>query len=191
MRDASGQEAIATTSRGDPSARLEAAYRAIRAERMRGVPILNEALDVAAVGFAPWEGRWLGAMVTPWFMNLMLVPLDAEAWTPVASGRKRRYGLPAGEYEFIGGDDPLLGEHQMCSLFSPMFDFADMETATLTAKLALAAVLDPAHADRESGVGAPVTPREPSEVERNSLLDAPVSKRDFLRGAFLHRGDRG
>lgn len=176
----------------DPAARLEAAYRTIRDERMRGVPILNPALDVAAVGFAVREGRWLGVMVTPWCMNLMLLPHDPQAWKTLPVGRKRAYPLPAGEYEFIGGCDPILGEYQMCSLFSPMSEFADMETATLTARLALEAVLDPANAESSpQNVAAEVPERKSELAEAPGALTAPVSKRDFLRGAFLGRGDRG
>jgi [NiFe] hydrogenase assembly HybE family chaperone len=151
--------------------------------------MVNPALGVAAVGFAEWEGRWLGVMVTPWFMNLMLVPRDAAAWTPLRLGAKRRYRLPAGEYEFIGGDDPAIGEYQMCSLFSPMFDFHDMETATLTAKLALEALLDPAHAEPATSSALSAEPRPIEEIKRAG--EAPMSKRDFLRGSFLGRADRG
>ena len=176
-------------SLADPTARLEAAYRSIQADRMQGVPMLNPALGVAAVGFAEWEGRWLGVMVTPWFMNLMLVPRDLAAWTPLRMGAKRKYALPAGEYEFIGGDDPAIGEYQMCSLFSPMFDFADMETATLTAKLALDALLDAAHAEPGASPAASPGPRPIEEIKR--AVEGSMSKRDFLRGSFLGRVDRG
>jgi len=174
---------------GDPTSRLEAAYRRIQSERMQGVPMLNPALGVAAVGFAEWEGRWLGVMVTPWFMNLMLVPRDPAAWTPLRTGAKRKYALPAGEYEFIGGDDPAIGEYQMCSLFSPMFDFTDMDTAALTAKLALEALLDPAHAEPAAASVPPVEPRPIAEIKR--AVEGPMSKRDFLRASFLGRVDRG
>ncbi|MCX7892466.1 MAG: [NiFe]-hydrogenase assembly chaperone HybE [Burkholderiales bacterium] len=167
----------------DPTARLEAAYRAIHAERMHGIPIVNPALGVAAVGFADWEGRWLGVLVTPWCMNLMLVPRDPAAWRPLAVGAKRRYALPAGEFEFIGGEDPAIGEYQMCSLFSPMERFGDMETAVLTAKLALEAALAPAQAERQAA--------EPRPLEKLArAVEAPMSKRDFLRGSFLPGVDR-
>jgi [NiFe] hydrogenase assembly HybE family chaperone len=159
---------------------------------MRGLPILNPALDVAAVGFAVRDGRWLGVMVTPWCMNLMLLPCDPQAWRTLPVGKKRAYALPAGEYEFIGGCDPILGEYQMCSLFSPMSEFADMETATLTARLALEAVLDPVNAVASpQNVAAEVPERKSELAEAASVFAAPVSKRDFLRGTFLRRGDRG
>jgi hypothetical protein len=80
----------------------------------------------------------------------------------------------------------------MCSLFSPMSEFADMETAMLTARLALEAVLDPANAvSSPQNVAAEVPERKSKLAEAAGVFAASVSKRDFLRGAFLGRGDRG
>ncbi len=75
---------------GDPSARLVAAFEAA-AVRMRGLPIVNPALAVEAVGFAPWEGHWLGVMVTPWFINLTLL---LRAITKVLGWRLRGRAWP-------------------------------------------------------------------------------------------------
>jgi [NiFe] hydrogenase assembly HybE family chaperone len=62
----------------DPSPRLEAAFVRIQRDAMAGVPMLHPALRVQALGFARWEGHWLGALVTPWFLNLVLVPGELE-----------------------------------------------------------------------------------------------------------------
>lgn len=132
----------------DPSPRLEAAFRATAA-RMAGLGFVNAALHVEAVDFAPWEGHWLGVMVTPWAMNLMLLPRDAAAWQPLRPGDKRHYDFPSGAYEFIGARDPALGEYQMCSLFSPVQQFADHDTARIAAKVARRALLDARTADYE------------------------------------------
>jgi [NiFe] hydrogenase assembly HybE family chaperone len=156
---------------GSPAASLEAAYRAVRAERMRGLPFVNEALEVEAVGFAPWDAHWLGVLVTPWCMNLMLLPRDASRWRSVVPGDKLAYRFPAGVYEFVSGRERTIGEFQACSLFSPMFEFADQPAARLTAEAALAALFDPAHAPQPA------------------RTTAPMSKRDFLRGAVTG-GDR-
>ena len=59
----------------DPSPRLVAAFAAA-AKRMEGLDFVNLSLAVEAVDFAPWEGHWLGVLVTPWFMTLMLAPRD-------------------------------------------------------------------------------------------------------------------
>jgi [NiFe] hydrogenase assembly HybE family chaperone len=174
----------------DPSPRLNAAFRAI-ARRMEGLNFVNPAIDVEAVAFAPWESHWLGAMVTPWCINLMLLPRDTSGWTSLPQGRKLRYAFPAGEYEFISSRDDAVGEYQMCSLISPVLELPDHATARQVAELARAALLDPAN--------APV-PEVPQTTEDDELRPgpiarikeqaaAPMSKRDFLRGRFL-RGDR-
>jgi [NiFe] hydrogenase assembly HybE family chaperone len=166
----------------DPSPRLTAAYRAISA-RMSGLNFVNPALDVEAVGFAPWQSHWLGAMVTPWFINLMLLPREPSAWTSLPQGQTLRYRFPAGEYDFIASRNDDMGEYHMCSLISPVLDLADHPTARLVAQLALAALLDPANA-----VDAPVEGQSAIETMLQPAA-APLSKRDFLRGRFL-RGEQ-
>lgn len=170
---------------GDPSPRLVAAFEAAAA-RMRGLPIVNPALAVEAVGFAPWEGHWLGVMVTPWFINLALLPREREKWQALPQGAKRKYAFPAGVYDFIGAADPAIGEYQVCSLFSPVLEFEDQDTARLVAKLAREALFDPQHAEvpeRPAGEADPADEggagTEPGLAKR---VEAPMSKRDFLRG---------
>jgi [NiFe] hydrogenase assembly HybE family chaperone len=167
----------------DPSPRFEAATRAAAA-RMAGLPIVNPALAVEAVGFVPWEGCWLGIVVAPWFMNLVLAPRDPAVWQPLARGEKRKYHFPAGTYDFIGARDDVVGEHLSCALFSPMDLFGDQPTAVLTAKLALAALFDAAHAP------APEPPPGESTGRLDAIREAvatPMSKRDFLRARFLDK----
>jgi [NiFe] hydrogenase assembly HybE family chaperone len=181
----------------NPAPRLAAAFRAA-AERMRGLAVVNPALQVEAVGFAMWEGRWLGVMVTPWSMNLMLLPGDAVAWQALAQGEKRRYRFPAGDYEFIGAVDPAIGEFQICSLSSPVHQFADHATAQRVAELAREALFDASHAKDPSAAGtatssnAAAVPTGPlAQIEAG--LVAPLSKRNLLHGRFRgsHRDDRG
>ncbi|WP_425107371.1 [NiFe]-hydrogenase assembly chaperone HybE [Ancylobacter sp.] len=130
-------------------ARLEAAFREIHIGQMRGVPLLNETLEVKAIGFRPHGPRVLGMLVTPWFMNLVLVPGPDEDWSGLVPGAKEIIAFPSGEYEFVGANRPETGPYKACSLFSPMFDFTSMLQATETARAALAALFDPAN--REEG----------------------------------------
>jgi [NiFe] hydrogenase assembly HybE family chaperone len=171
----------------NPSARLVAAFRRIHAERMQGLPFVNPALDVEAVDFAPWQGLWLGVMVTPWSINLMLLPHDRAAWKPLAAGTKRRYRFAAGDYDFVAANDEAIGEFLVCSLFSPALEFADHATARLTAQCARVALFDATHAESPPQQSA----RPLADLKEN--LAAPMSKRDFLRGRFIEgeRGDRG
>ena len=166
--------------RPDPSAALERAFGAV-ADRMQGLGFVNPALRVQAVGFEPWEGHWLGVLVTPWSINLMLLPLDPVRWRAIRPGEKQRYEFPAGGYEFIDAVDPVAGEYRMCSLFSPALEFEDHATAVTVAELARAALLDAQHAERP-----PAAERPAETLARiGEQAHAPMSKRDFLRGRFL------
>ena len=168
----------------DPSPRLSTAFGEI-ARRMAGLGFVNPALQVEAVAFEPWQGHWLGVMVTPWFMNLVLMPRDRSLWQPLPPGAKRKLPFPAGVYEFIGADDALIGEHQTCSLFSPMHDFQDQAAARLVARLARQALFDPANAEVPAFPQADLSPgaRAPAGAEAAVVAPAaPLSKRDFLRG---------
>lgn len=172
----------------DPSARLESAFRDIET-RMRGLPFVNTAIRVEAVAFAPWKGYWLGVMVTPWSMNLVLLPRDPASWRTLTPGEKRRHVFPAGNYDFVSARDPALGEYFVCSLFSPVLEFADHATAQETARLARAALFDVAHAEAPEG-SAPAKADEPGPLaEIAAKVRAPLSRRDLLHGRF-GGGDR-
>ncbi len=173
----------------DPSPLLVASFRAAAA-RMEGLGLVNPALAVEAIGFAPWGGHWLGVLLTPWFMNLVLTPRDPAQWTPLAPGATRRLAFPAGEFEFIGGHDAAVGAYQMCSLFSPVQEFADMDSARLVAQLAREALFDDDNAERPEMPEANLTPAAPGPLARlDARLAAPMSRRDLLRGRFAGADD--
>jgi [NiFe] hydrogenase assembly HybE family chaperone len=183
----------------DPSVRLVTAFTAI-AVRMDGLAFVNGALAVEAVAFAPWQGHWLGVMLTPWFMNLILAPRDASVWQALEQGGKRSYRFPAGDYEFIGARDDLAGEYQMCSLFSPLLQFDDQETARLVAQLAREALFDAENAETPDLPEGNLSPSPDSHTatpgplgQLEGRFDAPQTKREFLRGRWTggERADRG
>ena len=199
----------------DPGPQVAAAFEVVHETRMHDVPILNAAVGVEAVGFAPWDAHWLGCLVTPWFMNLMLLPREPERWVRLRPGEKHTYVFPAGPFEFIGGREDAIGEYQACSLFSPMFEFADHETARLTAEACLKALFDAqnreeadvrllAHTDSLAQAAGKAAAEEAADVdvadampapgplaELEVKLETPMSKRDFLRGRFLGRDTGG
>lgn len=110
---------------------------------MDGVPILNEDLSVAAIGFEPYKDYYLGVLLTPWFMNLRLAPQNAEDFSSQSPkvGETLTVLLPAGQVEFLVWHEESYGYWLSCSLFSPMNEFADqsavMETASAALKEAL------------------------------------------------------
>ncbi|MFM2347060.1 MAG: [NiFe]-hydrogenase assembly, chaperone, HybE, partial [Pseudomonadota bacterium] len=85
----------------------------------------------------------LGVLVTPWFMNLLRLPLQpvdgrdaaalqAAGLAPLGRAVVRRYGEHA--LDFTGAHEAEgLGAWEQASLFSPMFAFADQPAAVATA----------------------------------------------------------
>lgn len=175
----------AAALRPDPAPALAATFAAA-AVRMEGLHFVNPHLRVEPVRFAAWNGHWLGVLVTPWFMNLVLAPRDPAAWTSLRLGGKRHFTFPAGDYEFIGARDPACGEFAMCSLFSPMLEFASHAQAVEVATHALAALFDPRNASDDPAPPA-VVPDVPVAPPRASRLAEPLSRRELLRGRFLPR----
>ncbi len=121
-------------------AALVAFYRRVETERMQGLPLLNPALRVEAVGFRLAEEDASvaeGVLITPWFMSLLRLPLAVEAHSGRV-GRKRILPFGNERFEFIGAHDPELGFHEACALFSPMGGFHHQDPARETAEAALA-----------------------------------------------------
>lgn len=161
-----------------PSPLLEAAFRRIEAETMADVPILNPALTVEAVGFTRRQDHWLGIVITPWFMNLVLVPGAAESWQSVAPGLRLFRKFPSGDFAFLGSNEPEVGEFQSCSLFSPMGQFASQAEAREVALAALAAL------QAEPVAAAPAPSKQAFEDPKQAALERPMSKREFLGSVF-------
>lgn len=144
---------------------LEEAFRKAEAAFL-DTAMHNPALRVEAVGFRPWGETWLGILVTPWFMNIILLPQDTAAWDALVPGAvKQRHVLPAGDYDFEVGRLDHFGTWQACSLFSPMGSFGTHETARLTAEACLDALFT-----APEPPPAPEAAPEPQAIDRRALL---------------------
>lgn len=154
----------------DPTAFLESHYRMVWETRMRDMPFVNPALQVAAVGFCRQRGDWLGVMVTPWFLNLFLISGGGELWGDIPAGERRYLELPCGTLQFIADDDPDIGPYQYCPLIAPVSNLPGMEVALTTARQAMTAVLVP-----------PPPPAAPAIPEAPPAGEAAPSRRAFFR----------
>ena len=121
---------------------LVAHFERVQAERMQGIPLLNAALCVEAIGFE-WgttegdEPVAEGVLITPWFMSLVRLPaLALPHGGQVGRSFVRDFGSE--RFDFIGAHDPAIGYHETCALFSPMGEFATQALARETASEALA-----------------------------------------------------
>lgn len=174
----------------DIAQRLEAAFREIHVGQMRGAPLLNETLDVKALGFRPHGDNVLGILITPWFMNLVLAPGPDQDWSQLAFGTRELIEFPSGRYEFVSANRPSTGAYKACSLFSPMFDFTSMLQASEIALAALAALFDPAiHEEETRAADHPAVsaqgPQDQNVLSAQAGAGAPTarSRRELIFGS--------
>lgn len=164
----------------DPSSSIREVFERIADTRMRDFPLSNAALRVDTVGFRQWNQMWLGVLITPWSVNLLLQPCGNAAFRPLGTGESQAWRFPSGEYEFFGLDEPGLGATQMCSLFSPAFEFADHDGAVNTALEVMKELLtDPTEQAAEA---QRLAAAQTARVDGKPLVERPMSRRMFLRG---------
>jgi len=119
-------------------------FREIGNAQVADLPIYNDKLTVEAVGFRPLDRSALfGVLITPWFMNAVVLPREKKDLDDAALGRAAIVTLPAGPTKFrIGGDD-VVGTFQSLSIHSPMSAFSFQEAARVEAEKTLASLLAP------------------------------------------------
>ncbi len=182
---------------------LEQLYENIRVTRMVGVPILNEKIKVQAVGFREWNQHVLGVLITPWFMNLMLLPTENTSWDGFKFGSKHSYTFEAGAFEFILGEEEDLGQYMSCSMFSPMFDFENHQAAVETAEAIVSGMFKIENKEELGSEDLPNDDKAQEDIAEESMLETvvegaqaigsmakeslekPLSRRELLRGGFL------
>jgi [NiFe] hydrogenase assembly HybE family chaperone len=166
--------------------KLDAAFNDIAQIRMAGLPICNPALRVEVVGLSEWQGRWVGVLVTPWTISMVLMPGPDAPLAMLGQEEKKAWDFPSGKYEFMGLNEPALGSCQICSLISPVNDIQTHEEAVTIARQVMEALFVPAQAalNGEADRKAMLSNAQPM-IE--SGLKKPLSRRDFLRGAFLEK----
>jgi len=159
-------------------------FENIAAMRMVGVPILNPALHVEAVGFREWQGYWIGVLVTPWMINLVLLPGDDAPLQPLWLDEKQTWMFPSGTYEFMGLNEDALGPCHIRPLISPVAEFASHEDALAVAREIAAALFREEQSEQERSEQL-ADMVEGARLKGESLANKPISRRDFLRASFL------
>ncbi len=165
---------------------LQAVFEKIATTRMAGLPILNPAIHVEVVGFREWDGHWVGVLVTPWTINLVLMPGKDAMLEPLLQGENKVWRFPSGDYQFMGLNEPELGTCHICPLISPLDDIAIHEDAIEIA-LGIAKSLFTEVTDNATRDGELIDGIEAARLKGESLIKRDLSRRDFLRLPFLGR----
>lgn len=137
--------------------------------RMRDLPFYNERLSTEAVGFRNWEGHRLGILITPWFINLILLPGEEDDWSGVQQGDQSDWHLPSETIRFTANraDEDEQTEAGDVFLAAPVFTNVIGVPDHEAAKNIAGQVLESLLAKPGSGKAAP---------------GHAVSRRDLLRG---------
>jgi [NiFe] hydrogenase assembly HybE family chaperone len=159
------------------AAAIESVFRRIAATRMADLPLNHPRLTVESTGFNLWQGKWLGVLITPWAMNLVLLPDTDGAFQTLAVDQRQTWRFPSGEYDFMGGDDEECGPFQFCSLISPISEGGIPDQAA--ARVLAAEVLIRLFSDPADEVVM-----RPAAAPRPSLFSGPLSRRSFLSGGL-------
>ncbi len=155
LEDPGSDVAAATADLSAKTKALVADFTEIFHAKMRDVPLCNLSLHVQAVGFRLQDGRGLGVLVAPWFMNLVQLPGKGEDWSALTPGAKEVLTFPSGSYEFIHNTRETVGGYKACSLFSPMGDFNSQAQAVDVASAVMSALFNPenqAETDRSADI---------------------------------------
>jgi [NiFe] hydrogenase assembly HybE family chaperone len=147
-------------------AALEERFREIGETVMKELPLYNDRLEVEAVGFRSWDKGWIGVLVTPWCMDVLLLNAEIQPMDYNAIGGQVEVELPGGARQFKKGGDDVLGLYLQLSLHSPTSGFAFQEAARVEAIERLDEFMTP---PQESDAAMP----PPA---------AGIDRRSFLRG---------
>ncbi|MGI9265721.1 MAG: [NiFe]-hydrogenase assembly chaperone HybE [Gammaproteobacteria bacterium] len=164
--------------------KLVSDYQRIADERMRGLPVYNDRLTVEAVDFRKWDGHQLGVLITPWFINLVLLPADTADRSDFDYGTKTQREFPSGRYEFDTCNGAETGIHQSAVLFSTVADFPDQNTAREIAREVMVYLFQ-----RNGGQEEKQPPGTPPVSE--SLMEKEMSRRDLFRWLVPDTDDGG
>lgn len=144
---------------------LLATFRRVNAG-MRDLPIYNDKVEIEAIGFRAFgEDALIGVVLTPWFMNLVRLPIDPVPLDMAAIGKTVMIELPAGPRKFVTNGDADIGLYEAHSLHSPVSSFTLPGQAHAEAVRQLGVLMSPP-AEEPTNQKAPPT----RGVDRRALL---------------------
>ncbi len=174
---------------------LEIEFRRIHMEQMQGIPILNPAIDVQTLGFDHYQGRILGVLITPWLMNVVMLPRDDENWSNSQVGQKKNFQFPSRSYRFMANKINGIGPCHTHSLYSPMNQFSSHSQAVNSAHAFLNGLMIEKKTTKEDLVDEELLGKvlrrevgcipDKKSCDKNKPAKMTLSRRNLLRGRFV------
>lgn len=160
----------------NPAPLLLAMYSRLAQAPMQGFGVKNPVLSVDIAGFRRYRGDWLGAVVTPWFVRLFLLPGGGELWpapgNEAAAGKPLRVEFPAGDLEFLveSNPDAEVPAFFWCPVFASVERIGSQDEALTLAMEAFNSLFNP-----------PPPAEVLDALVATERSKAPVDRRGFLR----------
>lgn len=165
-----------------PVDQITHAFARIEQNQMQGLPVCNSQLTSEVVGLRRYDEYWLGVLVTPWTLQLILLPATEQAEN-LREGDHRTFQFPQGEILFMASDNPDLGVYLACSLMSPLHDFPSQEVIRNTAEEVMTLLFQsPEPQPQGKSVKVAMPGRLDVEREAKTVEKKSATRREFLRG---------
>lgn len=103
----------------NPAPLLVAQYERIAREEMQTLPFYHATMPIVAE-CTLFEGQWLGCVLTPWMLSVVVLPGPDQLWPVRSSSDRLALQLPCGNMTFMVGELPETGQLLSCSLMSPL-----------------------------------------------------------------------
>lgn len=103
-----------------PTQCVEAAFDRVAKQMMNELSFIHPTMPIKACEFQLFEGQWIGGIITPWMLSVIILPGPNQVWEHRTVGERIGLKLPYGDTTFIVGELEELNQYLSCSLMSPL-----------------------------------------------------------------------
>ena len=87
---------------------------------MQDLPFFHHNIECFCPKFVLFEGQWVGSVLTPWMISVVILPGLQQTWEPRELGDKITVQLPYKALTFTVSGIETVPQYLSCSLHSPL-----------------------------------------------------------------------
>ena len=87
---------------------------------MQDLPFFHHNIECFCPKFVLFEGQWVGTLLTPWMISVVILPGPQQQWEPRELGDKLTVQLPYKALTFTVSGVETVPQYLSCSLHSPL-----------------------------------------------------------------------
>lgn len=124
---------IAKNFSENPTALFQAEMQQV-AESMAELPFYRADIPCFCPKFVLFEGQWIGVVLTPWLLSVVVLPGPEQYWDTRKIGDKIALQFPNKTLLFTVSSLPNIPQYLSCSLMSPLASTLTTEQAQQLAR---------------------------------------------------------